>query len=40
MSKCLFEYGIVHKLTCVDTPQQNDIFERKDLRSKWRRFRM
>jgi len=30
MSKFLFENGIVHEFTYVDTPQQNDIVERKN----------
>jgi len=31
MSKFLFEITIVHEFTCVDTPQQNDIAERKNI---------
>jgi len=30
MSKFLSENGVVHEFTCVDTPQQNDVVERKN----------
>jgi len=30
MSKFLSEKGVVHEFTCVDTPQQNGVAERKN----------
>jgi len=30
LSKFLKENGVVHELTCVDTPQQNGVAERKN----------
>lgn len=30
LSKFLKDNGVVHKLTCVDTPQQNEVAERKN----------
>jgi len=30
LSKFLQENGVVHELTCVDTPQQNGVAERKN----------
>ena len=30
LSKFLQENGVVHELTCVDTPKQNEVAERKN----------